>query len=220
MKEILSQNEIDELLSVFNDENEHSEESVPQQEASAKHVKPLSLSPESVGQIKQIHKQIAQSMSSELTILTNADVEVSLTQIKRISSACSEVQDLPQVMLKCYGFNAYDQGHRFIIAKTDAYVLIDRMLGGNGSFEVFPKLFTEIEEGLFSLASEKIIHSMQSGWKMHKEHVRITPFLCAKNTSDASDGDCLCVTFRITVDSMQKIELRLNYNLQALLTLF
>ncbi len=178
MPDILSQQQIDELLKGLNtgelDLNEIDEK------ASEKKIKeydfrsPKKFTKEQLKKLDSIHNNYSRSLSSYLTGILRMFCQLSVTQIEeqRYHEFSNALPD--QVLMGVVDLNIQDQGVPdttiiIEISRNTVFSIIDRLLGGSGELVNIERDFTEIELSLIENVLKNMVKLFKDAWKNYAE---------------------------------------------------
>ncbi len=178
MANILSQNEIDELLSVLTSGKDTKVEETPVEDAQA--VKKYDFrtankfSKEQMRTLHFIYDNYASRLSTYLSGTLRAMCEVDVISIEEQSfSEISNSMPSP-VVVSIINMLPLQGNCLFVISSAVAYEIISRLLGGSGEVQAFDKPFTEIELSLMERIIKKMLTLMNEAWeKINKVDVRL-----------------------------------------------
>lgn len=178
MANILSQNEIDELLSVLTSGKDSIMEEAPAEDAQA--VKKYDFrtankfSKEQMRTLHFIYDNYASRLSTYLSGTLRAICEVDVISIEEQSfSELSNSMPSP-VVVSIISMPPLQGNSLFVISSAVSYEIISRLLGGAGELQAFDKPFTEIELSLMDRIIRKMLSLMIEAWeKINKIDVRL-----------------------------------------------
>ncbi len=178
MANILSQNEIDELLSVLTSGKESPVEEVAVEDAQA--IKKYDFrtankfSKEQMRTLHFIYDNYASRLSTYLSGTLRAICEVDVISIEEQSfSELSNSMPSP-VVVSIISMPPLQGNSLFVISSAVSYEIVSRLLGGSGELQAFDKPFTEIELSLMERIIKKMLALMNEAWeKINKVEVRL-----------------------------------------------
>ena len=166
MADILSQEEIDALLEVVDEEGDASSMEVP---ASTKDdqrqiviydfKRPNRVSKEQLRAIKGIHDKLARNLASQISSVMRSIVEIRLHSVDQMTYG-EFLMSLPSpTSFNVFSIKPLDGNCVLEINPSIAFPMIDRLLGGNGeNFETSREL-TDIEVNLLDAVLRMIMQS-------------------------------------------------------------
>ncbi len=168
MANILSQNEIDELLSVLTSGKDTQLEDLMVEDPSA--AKPYDFrtankfSKEQIRTLHFIYDNYASRLSTYFsgTLRTLCEVEV-LSIEEQTFSELSNSMPSP-VVVSIINMPPLQGSSLFVISSAIAYEIISRLLGGTGEVSALDKTFTEIELSIIERVIRKVLSLMSEAW--------------------------------------------------------
>lgn len=169
MSNILSQNEIDELLSVLASGQNTALDEMPEEEA--KIIKSYDFrtankfSKDQMRTLHFIYDNFASRLSTYLSGTLRAICEVDVISIEEQSfSELSNSMPNP-VIVSIISMPPLQGSVLFEISPVVAYEIISRLLGGSGQFEKTDKPFTEIEISIMDRIIRRMLNLMNESWE-------------------------------------------------------
>jgi flagellar motor switch protein FliM len=171
MADILSQEEIDALLDVVEDEGddvlEHSEEShlLPQRQVTLYDFKrPNRVSKEQLRAFRGVHDKMARSLASQISSIMRSIVEIQLHSVDQMTYG-EFLMSLPNPT----SFNVFSmkplEGSGIIeINPSIAFPMLDRLLGGKGEPFDANREFSDIELSLFETILRVMMSTLKDAW--------------------------------------------------------
>ncbi len=164
MAEVLSQQEIDQLLNSGGQEQ-------PQTSSSDNEVIPFDfrlpnrISKNQLRTIRNVHESFAESFASYLVSKLQAMVNINVTSIDQIYYS-EYILSVPNPAC-LFSFHIKNLDVRGILeVNTDlALTLVDRLLGGNGAGTKQNKMITPIEQKVLQVIIERIMLDLKKGWQ-------------------------------------------------------
>lgn len=179
MANILSQDEIDALLSVVDKENE-TERVIVQDVVPYDFKRPNRVSKEQLRAFKGIHDKLARSLSSQISAMMRSIVEISLHSVDQITYG-EFLMSLPNpTSFNVFSMQPLDGTGVLEINPSIAFPMIDRLLGGKGEPYDNTREFSGIELSLLDSVLFQIIHELKEAWAPVTE---IFPAIDTKETS-------------------------------------
>lgn len=169
MSDILSQNEIDELLNALNTgeidlqnmESEKEEKKIKNYDFK----RPSKFAKEHIRKLNIIHDNYAKLMSNFLTGYLRTIVQIEVTNVETLTySDFNNSIPFPAV-LSIVEMNPLSGSIVFEMDSKIAYALIDRILGGHEDIKVKARDFTEIEVAIIERINTQIINLMKDPWE-------------------------------------------------------
>ncbi|MFD2657194.1 flagellar motor switch protein FliM [Gracilibacillus thailandensis] len=176
--EVLSQNEIDALLSALSsgemDANQLKEEEKDKKVKVYDFKRALRFSKDQIRSISRIHDNFARLLSTYFSAQLRTYVHIAVASVDQIPYE-EFIRSIPsKTILNVYSVEPLDGRIIFEFNPNIAYAMMDRMLGGKGSsFNKIDNL-TEIETTLMSQLFEKALDNLQEAWS---SVVNIDPML-------------------------------------------
>ncbi|MBF7043911.1 flagellar motor switch protein FliM [Campylobacter volucris] len=187
MAEILSQEEIDALLEVVDDDSDDSTASSKLEELEDKRdivvydfKRPNRVSKEQLRSIKGIHDKLARNLASQISSMMRSIVEIKLHSVDQMTYG-EFLMSLPSpTSFNVFSIKPLDGNCVLEINPSIAFPMIDRLLGGQGdSFDTLREL-TEIELNLLDSILRIIMQRLKESWMNVSE---IYPSVEAKESS-------------------------------------
>lgn len=170
MADILSQEEIDALLDVVDDEGddvlEASEDNLlPQRQVTLYDFKrPNRVSKEQLRAFRGVHDKMARSLASQISAIMRSIVEIQLHSVDQMTYG-EFLMSLPNPT----SFNVYSmkplEGNGVIeINPSIAFPMLDRLLGGKGEPFDASREFSDIELSLFETILRVMMNTLKEAW--------------------------------------------------------
>jgi len=204
MKNILSQNEIDELLSGFKTDTENTEYSCEQK-----------LLKEDVKTLQLMHESLGKDLSDKLSILFHNRVEITLLQIKKHPASAIKILDELSSVSHCFEFG--NEIGRYALDVSLAYSMIERLLGGSGASSYYSQSLTEIEKRIYKKVHDVMLECIRIQWPHHKLSSMMIDKACEDDKDIELKSDVIIMTMQISLDPGMKGQLQLHYPLDLLL---
>ncbi|WP_066173053.1 flagellar motor switch protein FliM [Bacillus marinisedimentorum] len=168
-EEVLSQGEIDALLSAISTGEMNAEEL--KQEGKEKKVRvydfkrALRFSKDQIRSLSRIHENFARLLTTFFSAQLRTYVQISVASVDQIPYE-EFIRSIPKMtILNIYDVEPLDGRILFEINPNIAYAMMDRMLGGvGGSYNKIDNL-TEIETRIMTQMFEKTAENLQEAWK-------------------------------------------------------
>lgn len=167
MPEILSQNEIDELLNNLKSASSADPES---EELNTKKVKeydfktPKKLTKEQIKILLGIHENFARHLASYFSGILRTYCEISVTSIEELPYYEYNNALNDSIMMGTFDMKPIEGSILVDISNSVTFALIDRLLGGTGNNISFEHEFTEIEVSLMSKIFKQVALFMKEAW--------------------------------------------------------
>jgi flagellar motor switch protein FliM len=171
MADILSQEEIDALLEVVEEENINPEELDKatdildnRQITLYDFKRPNRVSKEQLRSIRAIHDKMARSLASDISSLMRSIVEIQLHSVDQMTYG-EFLMSLPSpTSFNVFSMKPLDGKGVVEINPSIVFPMIDRLLGGNGAPFETTREFTDIELNLLDQILRVVIQNMKEVW--------------------------------------------------------
>jgi flagellar motor switch protein FliM len=168
MAEVLSQNEIDSLLSALSS-GEISEEEIQKEEKHKIKVydfkSPQKFSKEHIRTLEIIHENYARIISNYLIAQLRVNVKAKVESIQQITYE-EFIRSIPNpTVLTLFKLPPLEENILFEMNPTFAFRIIDILLGGLGGSNYKIREFTEIDKGIIFKINESLISNMRLAWE-------------------------------------------------------
>jgi flagellar motor switch protein FliM len=166
MNKILSQDEIDTLLSVAT----RSGPDVRSTSAAGPVVRydfrrPDRISKEQIHALQFLHERGARSISTSLSAYLRTVVNISVMSVEQMSYG-EFLTSLPDpTAFYALGIAPYDEAGALEINPSVAFALIDRMLGGQGEAAAVNRPLTEIEQNVVDAVVRVVLDGLGEAWR-------------------------------------------------------
>ena len=204
MKNILSQNEVDELLSDFQIATENTE-----------HLREQKLMKEDIKRLQKVHESLKNGLSDKLSTLFRNSVEITLLQIKKHSASAMKKVDESSSVSSCFIFG--NEIGRYTSNITLVYSMIERLLGGSGISSYHSQYLTEIEKRIYSQVLDVVLECIRLQWKQNNLSSVIIGKACAEDKDVELKSDVIIITMQITLNPGMQGQIQLYYPLDSLL---
>ncbi|SHN16296.1 flagellar motor switch protein FliM [Gracilibacillus kekensis] len=166
--EVLSQNEIDALLSALSsgemDANQLKEEEKERKVKVYDFKRALRFSKDQIRSISRIHDNFARMLSTYFSAQLRTYVHISVASVDQIPYE-EFIRSIPtKTILNVYSVEPLDGRIIFEFNPNIAYAMLDRILGGKGSSVNKIDSLTEIETTLMSQLFERALDNLQEAW--------------------------------------------------------
>ena len=166
--EVLSQNEIDALLSALSsgemDANQLKEEEKEKKVRSYDFKRALRFSKDQVRSLSRIHENYARMLTTYFSAQLRNYVHISVASVDQIPYE-EFIRSIPTMtVLNIFSMDPLDGRIIFEINPNVAYAMLDRILGGRGTSLNKIENLTEIESTIMSNLFEKSLDNLQEAW--------------------------------------------------------
>ena len=174
MADILSQEEIDALLQVVDDDGDSqssnsSERNLeePKQVVINDFKRPNRVSKEQLRAVKGIHDKLARNLASQISSIMRSIVEIRLHSVDQMTYG-EFLMSLPSpTSFNVFSIKPLDGNCVLEVNPSIAFPMIDRLLGGNGDgFESNNRELTDIEVNLLDAILRIIMQRLKESWAM------------------------------------------------------
>ena len=174
MADILSQEEIDALLQVVDDDGDSqssnsSERNLeePKQVVIYDFKRPNRVSKEQLRAVKGIHDKLARNLASQISSIMRSIVEIRLHSVDQMTYG-EFLMSLPSpTSFNVFSIKPLDGNCVLEVNPSIAFPMIDRLLGGNGDgFESNNRELTDIEVNLLDAILRIIMQRLKESWAM------------------------------------------------------
>lgn len=186
MADILSQEEIDALLEVVDDDAgdnanlESSDIFTKRQVTLYDFKRPNRVSKEQLRAFRGIHDKMARNLSSQISAIMRSIVEIQLHSVDQMTYG-EFLMSLPSpTSFNVFSMKPLDGSGVLEINPSIAFPMIDRLLGGNGEPYENTREFSDIELSLLDTILRHIIQNLKEAWAPITE---IFPSVDSKETS-------------------------------------
>ncbi len=170
MADILSQEEIDALLDVV-DENDEEIEEVPEDTLFAQRQitlydfkRPNRVSKEQLRAFRGIHDKMARSLSSQISSIMRSIVEIQLHSVDQMTYG-EFLMSLPNpTSFNVFSFKPLEGNGILEINPSIAFPMLDRLLGGKGDPFETTREFSDIELSLFETILRVMMSTLREAW--------------------------------------------------------
>ena len=186
MADILSQEEIDALLEVVDDDDGDTSSVDEQDLIHQKQVTPYDfkrpnrVSKEQLRAFKSIHDKMARSLSSQVSAVMRSIVEIQLHSVDQMTYG-EFLMSLPSpTSFNIFSMKPLEGAAILEINPSIAFPMIDRLLGGKGDPYESSREFSDIEVNLLDTLLRQIMQNLKEAWSSITE---IFPSVDAKESS-------------------------------------
>ena len=170
MADILSQEEIDALLDVVEDEGddvlESAEENIlPQRQVTLYDFKrPNRVSKEQLRAIRGVHDKMARSLASQISSIMRSIVEIQLHSVDQMTYG-EFLMSLPNpTSFNVFSMKPLEGSGVIEINPSIAFPMLDRLLGGKGEPYEASREFSDIELSLFETILRVMMSTLKEAW--------------------------------------------------------
>lgn len=168
MAEVLSQNEIDALLSALSS-GEIKEEELPKEEKQKIKIydfkSPQKFSKEHIRTLEIVHENYARIISNYLTAQLRINVKVKVESVQQITYE-EFIRSVPNpTVLTLFKLPPIEGNILFEMNPMFAFKIIDILLGGMGGSNYKVREFTEIDKGIIYKINESLVSNMKLAWE-------------------------------------------------------
>ena len=186
MADILSQDEIDALLEVVDDDEDIEISAEQEDEASQRKIalydfkRPNRVSKEQLRSIRALHDKLARGLGSKISAVMRTIVEVTLHSVDQMTYG-EFLMSLPSpTSFNVFSMKPLDGASILEINPNIAFPIIDRLLGGHGEAFETSREFSEIEMGLMDEIFSMIMKELKESWS---GTIELYPQITEKETS-------------------------------------
>jgi flagellar motor switch protein FliM len=185
LADILSQDEIDALLEVVDDDDEieiesNDDESSQRKIALYDFKRPNRVSKEQLRSIRALHDKLARGLASKISAVMRTIVEVTLHSVDQMTYG-EFLMSLPSpTSFNVFSMKPLDGASILEINPNIAFPIIDRLLGGHGEAFETSREFSDIEMGLMDEIFEMIMRELKESWS---GTIELYPQITEKETS-------------------------------------
>jgi flagellar motor switch protein FliM len=170
MADILSQEEIDALLDVVDDEDGDAFESSNDSPISQRQVtlydfkRPNRVSKEQLRAFRGIHDKMARSLASQISSIMRSIVEIQLHSVDQMTYG-EFLMSLPNpTSFNVFSFKPLEGNGVIEINPSIAFPMLDRLLGGKGEPFDASREFSDIELSLFETILRVMMSTLKEAW--------------------------------------------------------
>lgn len=171
MADILSQEEIDALLEVVDDDAEETEETIEKPTISHQRQitlydfkRPNRVSKEQLRAFRGIHDKMARALSSQISAIMRSIVEIQLHSVDQMTYG-EFLMSLPSpTSFNVFSMKPLDGTGVLEINPSIAFSMIDRLLGGKGDPYESTREFSDIELNLLDTILRQMMQTLKDAW--------------------------------------------------------
>ena len=172
MPEILSQEEIDALLSNIDQDDVEVKEEAIESERELKSKKaslydfkrPDKVSKEQIRAIKNLHDKFARNFSSKLSAFLRSIVEMEVISVDQMTYAEFVLSLSSNVSFNVISLSPLDGSGVFSLEPEIGFSFVDRLLGGAGEVSNIDRAFTEIEQSILLDVVNQAMAELRIAW--------------------------------------------------------
>ncbi len=171
MADILSQEEIDALLEVVDDDSDETEETIEKPTISHQRQitlydfkRPNRVSKEQLRAFRGIHDKMARALSSQISAIMRSIVEIQLHSVDQMTYG-EFLMSLPSpTSFNVFSMKPLDGTGVLEINPSIAFSMIDRLLGGKGDPYESTREFSDIELNLLDTILRQMMQTLKDAW--------------------------------------------------------
>ena len=171
MADILSQEEIDALLEVVDDDADETEETIEKPTISHQRQitlydfkRPNRVSKEQLRAFRGIHDKMARALSSQISAIMRSIVEIQLHSVDQMTYG-EFLMSLPSpTSFNVFSMKPLDGTGVLEINPSIAFSMIDRLLGGKGDPYEATREFSDIELNLLDTILRQMMQTLKDAW--------------------------------------------------------
>ena len=171
MADILSQEEIDALLEVVDDDADETEETIEKPTISHQRQitlydfkRPNRISKEQLRAFRGIHDKMARALSSQISAIMRSIVEIQLHSVDQMTYG-EFLMSLPSpTSFNVFSMKPLDGTGVLEINPNIAFSMIDRLLGGKGDPYESTREFSDIELNLLDTILRQMMQTLKDAW--------------------------------------------------------
>lgn len=187
MNEVLSQNEIDDLLNAISTGDVIPEPQVSESKSKVKYKKydvrsPKRFSKDDIRTLQIVHDNYARVISSYLTAQVRSNIQAKVELVDQITYD-EFIKSISVPTILCtYKMPPLSGTLLFETSPQFVFQILDIMLGGEGRSIYKVRDFTEIEKNIIRAVDSKLIESLKIAWE---ETLQVSPELISMETNPA-----------------------------------
>lgn len=170
MAEVLSQGEIDALLSALSSGDVEAEAIIEPKEEEKQKVKqydfksPQKFSKDHIRTLEKVHDNFARIISNYLTGQLRKSVKVNVENVEQVTYE-EFVRSIPNpTIMTCFKLHPLQGNIMMELNPVFSFQILDLLLGGNGSKAIVNKDLTDIEKNIISKVCTEIISNLDLAW--------------------------------------------------------
>ena len=165
MTKILSQEEIDALLSVATDSARTRASAGPADAVRYNFRRPDRVSKEQMHALQFLHERCARNMSTSLSAYLRTTISLSVSSVEQYSYAEFLGSLTDPTAFYAVSIHPFDEPGAVEINPTIAFAMLDRMLGGTGQPAPATRPLSEIEQNVVDAVVKIILNGLADAWK-------------------------------------------------------
>jgi flagellar motor switch protein FliM len=169
MTKILSQAEIDALLTVAADTPRGRRPAPPEQVARYNFRRPDRVSKEQIHALLFLHERCARNMSTSLSAYLRTTIALSVASVEQFSYAEFLGSLTDPTAFYAVAITPYDEPGAVEINPSIAFAMLDRMLGGKGDPAPSNRPLSEIEQNVIDAVVKILLNGLADAWKVVTE---------------------------------------------------
>lgn len=209
MSEVLSQNEIDALLTALSSgeieiEDHNSDEKQKARKYDFK--RPNKFSKEHIRTLEMVHDNFARLISNYLTAHLRTSVQISVSSTDQITFE-EFIHSIPNpTMLISFYLEPFTEVMMFETGPQFVFQVIDILFGGHGRDVIKTREFTEIEKSIMKKINIEMLENLKMAWEdimdvnFKFDNIETNPVL---NQVMAPSEPVALITFSVTIDNNQ-----------------
>jgi flagellar motor switch protein FliM len=167
MAEVLSQQEIDQLLNNIKTGGEQAHQGGQEKEAIPYDFRlPNRISKNQLRTIRNIHENFAEGLSSFLMTKLQSIININVISVDQIYYSEYVLSVSNPACLFLFDVKGSDIKAILELSTELAFTLIDRLLGGNGKSSKQAKVITPIEQKVLMVFVEKVMQELKKAWQI------------------------------------------------------
>lgn len=167
MAEVLSQQEIDQLLNNIKTGGEQTHASGQEKEAVPYDFRlPNRISKNQLRTLRNIHENFAESLSSWMMTKLQSIININVISVDQIYYSEYVLSVSNPACLFLFDVKGSDIKAILEISTELAFTLIDRLLGGNGKTSKQAKVVTPIEQKVLMVYVERVMQELKKAWQI------------------------------------------------------
>jgi len=185
MADILSQDEIDALLEVVDEDDSAIQEHTPDDEADKNIIfydfkRPNRVSKEQIRGIKSIHDKLARNLSTNISTFLRTIIEVNLQSVDQMTYGEFLMSIPSPTSFNVFSLKPLDGEAILELNPEIVFPMLDRLLGGDGAFFEVDRELTDIELNLLETILRLVLSKIKEAWSSTLE---MYPVVETKETS-------------------------------------
>ncbi len=203
MAEVLSQQEIDQLLSGIKSGEPRPQSSADKEAIPFDFRLPNRISKNQLRTIRNIHENFGESFSSFLVSKLQTIVNINVISVDQLYYSEYVLSVSNPACLFTFNIKKTDIKGIVEVSPELAMVLVDRLLGGGGSSTKQSKIITPIEQKVISVVIENAMLNLQKAWQIVDDYIfeaeRFEPDIDFAQITSQSES-VLLITFELFIN--------------------